>query len=165
MTWSTGDATPVPAAPASRWRNQVSPRGPSWLRSVLRRAPPCSSGPAAGDAPVRCTRLPSSVAFGALPHVVSLADPRRPVPAPSWHVVAGALLGVGAHLLDALPDLSIDTATGVNGFPHRVGARRTRRLAGAALAGLDVGVIGAASRSHDAAASVRADRPAGHPWG
>lgn len=154
--------------------------------------------------------VPYAVAFGALPHVVSLADPRRPVPAPSWHVVAGALLGVGAHLLDALPDLSIDTATGVNGFPHRVGARRTRRLAGAALAGahaavllgarpratraalllgavaalgvwagpgtvpfwsaaalagLDVGVIGAASRSHDAAASVRADRPAGHPWG
>ena len=34
---------------------------------------------------------------------------------------AGALLGVGAHLANALPDLDDDLATGVRGLPHRLG--------------------------------------------
>jgi 4-hydroxybenzoate polyprenyltransferase len=44
-------------------------------------------------------------------------------------VAAGALLGVGAHLLNALPDLSDDVQTGVRGLPHRLGARKLRWLA------------------------------------
>ena len=72
--------------------------------------------------------LPYAIAFGALPAVITLAlpDPRWP---PSWMVAAGALLGVGAHLLNALPDLADDAQTGVHGLPHRLGARRLRWLA------------------------------------
>jgi 4-hydroxybenzoate polyprenyltransferase len=72
--------------------------------------------------------LPYAVAFGALPAVVTLAlpDPQWP---PVWMMAAGALLGVGAHLLNALPDLADDAQTGVHGLPHRLGARRLRWLA------------------------------------
>ena len=34
---------------------------------------------------------------------------------------AGALLGVGAHLVNVLPDLEDDRSTGVRGLPHRLG--------------------------------------------
>jgi FtsH-binding integral membrane protein len=44
-------------------------------------------------------------------------------------VAAGALLGVGAHLLNALPDLADDAKTGVHGLPHRLGAGKLRWLA------------------------------------
>ncbi|MEP6814232.1 MAG: UbiA family prenyltransferase [Marmoricola sp.] len=66
--------------------------------------------------------LPYVVAFGGLPVVVSLAQRPAAMP-PVWLPVAGALLGVGAHFLNVLPDLSDDAATGVRGLPHRVGAR------------------------------------------
>ncbi|HLR95185.1 MAG TPA: UbiA family prenyltransferase [Jiangellaceae bacterium] len=64
--------------------------------------------------------LPYAIAFGALPSVVWLAlgPPRA---APLWMMAVGALLGVGAHLLNALPDLDDDAATGVRGLPHRLG--------------------------------------------
>ena len=72
--------------------------------------------------------LPYAIAFGALPAVITLAlpDPQWP---PVWMVAAGALLGVGAHLLNALPDLADDAQTGVRGLPHRLGARKLRWLA------------------------------------
>jgi 4-hydroxybenzoate polyprenyltransferase len=72
--------------------------------------------------------LPYAIAFGALPAVVTLAlpDPHWP---PVWMVAAGALLGVGAHLLNALPDLADDAQTGVRGLPHLLGAPRLRWLA------------------------------------
>ena len=76
--------------------------------------------------------LPYAVAFGALPAVVTLALPARVWPA-AWVMAAGALLGVGAHLLNALPDLADDEQTGVRGLPHRLGARRVRWLAPAVL--------------------------------
>jgi 4-hydroxybenzoate polyprenyltransferase len=75
---------------------------------------------------------PYAVAFGALPAVVTLALPEPVWPAP-WVMVAGALLGVGAHLLNALPDLADDERTGVRGLPHRLGAPLVRWLAPAAL--------------------------------
>lgn len=71
---------------------------------------------------------PYAVAFGSLPAVVELARPDPALP-PVWVVVTGALLGVGSHLLNALPDLAADAATGVSGLPHRLGARRVRLLA------------------------------------
>ena len=71
---------------------------------------------------------PYAVAFGALPAVVSLAAPDRAWP-PLWMMVTGAVLGVGAHLLNALPDLADDDATGVRGLPHRLGPSRVRWLA------------------------------------
>ncbi len=76
--------------------------------------------------------LPYAVAFGALPAVVTLALP-TPVWPPAWVLVAGALLGVGAHLLNVLPDLADDEATGVRGLPHRLGEPVVRWLAPAVL--------------------------------
>ena len=76
--------------------------------------------------------LPYAVAFGALPAVVSLAAPDRAWP-PVWMLATGAVLGVGAHLLNALPDLADDAATGVRGLPQRLGAGRVRVIAPAVL--------------------------------
>ncbi len=45
-------------------------------------------------------------------------------PAPRWWVTAAAaLLGLGAHFANVLPDLAGDKATGVNGLPQQVAAR------------------------------------------
>lgn len=79
---------------------------------------------------------PYAVAFGLLPGFASLAGPGG-WPAP-WVLVAGALLGTGAHLLNALPDLADDAATGVRGLPHRLGPRRSALLAVASLAAATV---------------------------
>lgn len=68
--------------------------------------------------------LPYAVAFGALPVFVTLSH-RPPVVPPPWIPLAGALLGVGAHLVNALPDFADDAATGVRGLPHRIGPRWT----------------------------------------
>ncbi len=65
--------------------------------------------------------LPYAVAFGGLPSVAGLA--RGSEGLPWWVNAAGALLGVGAHLVNAVPDLADDAATGVRGLPHRLGAR------------------------------------------
>ena len=66
--------------------------------------------------------LPYAFSFGALTVFVSLAG--EPGGAPPWWVpLAGALLGVGAHLVNVLPDLAADAATGVHGLPHRLGPR------------------------------------------
>jgi 4-hydroxybenzoate polyprenyltransferase len=91
--------------------------------------------------------LPYVVAFGSLPAVVWLAlDP--PALPPGWTVAVGALLGLGAHLVNVLPDLADDAATGVRGFPHRLGARATGVLAVAALtAGSAVAVLAPAGRA------------------
>ncbi len=65
--------------------------------------------------------MPYAVAFGCLPVFAVLADPGASMP-PAWVPVAGALLGVGAHLVNVLPDLVDDeAATGVRGLPHRLG--------------------------------------------
>ncbi|WP_217238411.1 UbiA family prenyltransferase [Streptomyces sp. AC555_RSS877] len=75
---------------------------------------------------------PYACAFGALPSVVTLADPSQGW-APLWMTGAGATLGVGAHVLNTLPDLADDERTGVRGFPHRIGERRSRVLAAVLL--------------------------------
>ena len=72
--------------------------------------------------------LPYAVAFGGLPVFVSLASPSPSWPA-AWQLLAGAMLGVGAHFLNVLPDLADDEATGVRGLPHRLGERSSRRCA------------------------------------
>ena len=77
---------------------------------------------------------PYAVAFGALPAVVSLAGPGGTWP-PVWTAGTGALLGLGAHLLNALPDLADDAVTGVRSLPQRVGPRWVRVLAPVALLG------------------------------
>jgi 4-hydroxybenzoate polyprenyltransferase len=72
--------------------------------------------------------VPYALAFGAVPSIVVLGLPGAPL-APWWATAAGALLGVGAHLCNALPDLEEDLAQGVRGLPHRLGPRRSAVLA------------------------------------
>ena len=71
--------------------------------------------------------LPYALAFGAIPSIVTLGLPGSPW-APLWATTAGALLGVGAHLANVLPDLADDAATGVRGLPHRLGERWSAAL-------------------------------------
>jgi 4-hydroxybenzoate polyprenyltransferase len=86
--------------------------------------------------------LPYAVAFGGLTAFVTLADGEAP---PWWWPVGAALLGVGAHLLNVLPDLEDDAATGVRGLPHLLGPRRIAPLAAAVLvAATLVVLVGAA---------------------
>lgn len=77
--------------------------------------------------------LPYAVAFGGLPVFVALAAQPAAWP-PAWQVAAGALLGVGAHFLNVVPDLEDDERTGVRGLPHRLGNRASRGCAVALLA-------------------------------
>lgn len=87
---------------------------------------------------------PYAVAFGALPAFVSLVDNPDVLP-PWWMVAAGALLGIGAHLVNVLPDLADDAATGVRGLPHRLGARRSSALAVGVLLGATLVIVLGAS--------------------
>ncbi len=85
--------------------------------------------------------LPYALCFGLMPMVVSLAVSEEP--AAWWATTAGALLGVGAHLVNAVPDLEADRLTGVHGLPHRWGARRSLDAATVLLlAGSFVVVLG-----------------------
>lgn len=97
--------------------------------------------------------LPYAVAFGALPAFVSLVDNPDRLP-PWWMVTAGALLGVGAHLVNVLPDLADDAATGVRGMPHRLGARRASALAAAVLVAATVAIVVGAPVESTAVATV-----------
>ncbi len=86
--------------------------------------------------------VPYALAFAALPAVpwLALQPPAWP---PAWMLAVGALLGVGAHLVNVVPDLADDAATGVRGVGHRLGARAAGGLAVAAFAaGTAVSVLG-----------------------
>ena len=75
---------------------------------------------------------PYAFAFGLVPSIVTLGLSGHPW-APWWATAAGALLGVGAHLANVLPDLADDAATGVVGLPHRLGGPLTAALSGVLL--------------------------------
>jgi 4-hydroxybenzoate polyprenyltransferase len=77
------------------------------------------------------------VGFGALPAAPYLAEPGHPWP-PWWVPVVGALLGLGAHFANVLPDLKDDAATGVRGLPHRLGPRLSVITMAACLAAASV---------------------------
>ncbi len=77
--------------------------------------------------------VPYAIGFAALPSFVVLALPGGP-PVPWWLAGAGGLLGVGAHLVNVLPDLEDDLAAGVRGWPHRLGQRRAALAAAGVLA-------------------------------
>ncbi|WP_399931834.1 UbiA family prenyltransferase [Streptomyces kanamyceticus] len=93
-----------------------------------------------------CSPLPYAAAFGALPAFVTLGLPTPSWPA-WWAMAAGALLGVGAHVVNVLPDIEDDLATGVRGLPQRLGRPACRWLAPfVMLAALGVIVAGAPGR-------------------
>ena len=77
---------------------------------------------------------PYAVSFGLVPSIVVLGTPASAW-APWWASAGGALLGVGAHLANALPDLDDDLRTGVRGLPHRLGPERSAGAAAALLLG------------------------------
>ena len=64
--------------------------------------------------------LPYAIAFGALPSFVVLGLPGHPLP-PWWITAAGALLGLGAHFVNVVPDIDDDLRAGIRGLPHRFG--------------------------------------------
>lgn len=98
--------------------------------------------------------LPYALAFALLPGFVVLALPGPGRPA-GWLLAVGALLGVGAHLANVLPDLEDDAATGVRGLPHRLGRRAASVLAPAVLAvAVVVAVLGPPGPPRAAAATV-----------
>ncbi len=67
--------------------------------------------------------LPYALAFGAMPAFLSLGlDGEPPTP---WSVAVFAIVGVSAHLANALPDVESDRAAGVGGLVVRLGARRS----------------------------------------
>jgi 4-hydroxybenzoate polyprenyltransferase len=82
----------------------------------------------------RWSWVPYALAFGSLPAVVSLAANPARLPQ-AWLMAAGAMLGIGAHLVNALPDLADDAATGVRGLPHILGRRLSQLTSTAVLVG------------------------------
>ncbi len=60
--------------------------------------------------------------FGPIPAYAASTLPGQPVP--TWYATAAAaLVGLGGHFANVLPDLAADQAAGVAGLPQRVGAR------------------------------------------
>jgi 4-hydroxybenzoate polyprenyltransferase len=68
--------------------------------------------------------VPYVVAFPLLVAFVTLGGPRAAWP-PWWALAAAALLGAGAHLVNAAPDLADDRAAGIRGLPHLLGRARS----------------------------------------
>ena len=76
--------------------------------------------------------LPYAISFGLLPAFVTLGLPGHSWPRPAVMVVT-ALIGVGAHFINAVVDIDDDRATGVRGLPQRCGARWSLDLGTLAL--------------------------------
>lgn len=91
----------------------------------------------AGLKRTRLSAAPYLVSFGLLPALVTLALP-EPALAAWWAILAGALLGLAAHLANALPDLEDDLRTGVAGLPHRLPAPLAQLITWGALLGAAV---------------------------
>lgn len=81
--------------------------------------------------------LPYAIGFASLPAFVTLGLPGQPRPA-WWIVTAAALVGVGAHLGNVLPDIASDLAAGVRGGPQRLGPAAVRLLLPVPLVGATV---------------------------
>lgn len=62
------------------------------------------------------------IGFGLIPVFSASALPGHPWPRP-WTVIVAALLGLGAHFVNVLPDLAGDLAHGVRGLPQWVALR------------------------------------------
>jgi 4-hydroxybenzoate polyprenyltransferase len=76
--------------------------------------------------------VPYAVSFACLPAFVVLGAGLSP---PVWLLLAGALLGAGAHFVNTLPDLDDDLRTGIRGLPHVLGRRGSLLTAAVLLLG------------------------------
>lgn len=65
------------------------------------------------------------VGFAPLPGLATSLLPGHPVPRP-WALAAAALLGLGAHFVNVLPDLAHDRLAGVRGLPQLLAAAAGR---------------------------------------
>jgi 4-hydroxybenzoate polyprenyltransferase len=83
--------------------------------------------------------LPYAMSFALLGAFLSYGLPGHPAPH-GWVLAAGALLGVGAHFLNVVPDVEADRLAGVNGLPQRLGAARAR-TGGAVLLAASAAVV------------------------
>jgi 4-hydroxybenzoate polyprenyltransferase len=93
--------------------------------------------------------LPYLIAFGSLPAFLTFGLDGSPPPA--WLVIAFGVIGVSAHLANALRDVESDRELGLGGVVSRLGDRRATAL-GWVLLGLGTVVIaGEAWRSSEAA--------------
>jgi 4-hydroxybenzoate polyprenyltransferase len=63
------------------------------------------------------------IGFGLIPVFALTRWPGQPVP-PAWIVVAAALIGLGGHFANVLPDLDSDRIGAIRGLPQRVAASR-----------------------------------------
>jgi 4-hydroxybenzoate polyprenyltransferase len=84
--------------------------------------------------------VPYAVAFSVLTAFLSYGLAGHPAPH-AWLLVAGGLLGVGAHFLNVVPDIDADRAAGVLGLPQRLGARASRTAGAVLLAGAAAAVV------------------------
>lgn len=69
------------------------------------------------------------VGFAPLPGLATSLLPGHPLPRP-WAIAAAALLGVGAHFVNVLPDLAHDRVAGVRGLPQALAAAASRTRIG-----------------------------------
>jgi 4-hydroxybenzoate polyprenyltransferase len=131
----------VPLSLASGWRAglaQLAAVASGWIYNL-------------GVKRTRWSPIPFIPGFGLFPAFVTLGLPGHPWAA-WWALTAGALLGVGAHFANVLPDLPADLATGVLGLPQRLGGRISRFLAGLFL-GSATAVLAVAPGNFDALAA------------
>ncbi len=97
--------------------------------------------------------------FGPIPAYAASTLPGHPVP--TWYATAAAaLVGLGGHFTNVLPDLAADRATGVNGLPQWVGDRwgagTVRAIALVLLLSASVLLLAASSRQWVALAGLGA---------
>jgi 4-hydroxybenzoate polyprenyltransferase len=92
------------------------------------------------------------VGFGLIPAFAASTVPGQPWPSP-WVVLAAAMLGLGGHFTNVLPDLAGDRVSGVRGLPQRIAAIRpggplaVRLTALVLLFGASVVIVLAAGRA------------------
>lgn len=76
--------------------------------------------------------VPYAVAFGAVPPFLTFGlDGQSP---PAWTVAVFGIVGVSAHLANALPDVESDRSAGVGGLAVRLGARASSMVCWVLLA-------------------------------
>ena len=89
--------------------------------------------------------LTYAISFGLLPVFIAVGSVDPFVPA-WWMITATALLGVGVHFLNVLPDFEADRKTGVKGAPHHFSYKHALLIAAVGIV-LSVLSVSVASRN------------------